>query len=250
MKMPVWQVGACCILALAWAGPVRAGSKVYSPTVNKGEIEIENRGIVTDDKDPSKSGDLSMKTGVGYGVTDWWFAEAYAITSRTPGGDHFGLDGVEFESLFQLTPTGKYWADFGALAEYTIATKNGGHDELELTAIVEKEIGRTIHTANLTFVKELGSRAEDVELEYAWASRWRLSPFFQPGFEAFGKAGELKDLAPIDEQEHQIGPALTGRIPISFGPGKLYYEAAYLFGLTKASPDGAFRWLLEYELRF
>jgi len=25
------------------------------------------------------------------------------------------------------------------------------------------------------------------------------------------------------------------------------YEAGYLFGLTDASPDGSFKWLIEYE---
>jgi hypothetical protein len=237
-------------LALVFAAEAEAGSKVYSPHVEKGELEIENRGLVTNDRDPAKDGELKMKTGLGYGINDWWFAEAYAITSRAPGGSPFGLDGVEFESLFQLTPQGRYWADFGALVEYSVATKDHAPDELEFTAIAEKDIGRTTHTANVTFVKELGSHAEDVALEYAWASRWRLSPYFQPGFEAFGEIGEVKDVEPLAGQEHQLGPAIIGTIPIGFAPGKLHYEAAYLFGLTAGSPGGAFRWLLEYELHF
>lgn len=241
---------AAALAPMLGAATAEAGSKVYSPYVEKGELEIENRGVVSDDRDPAKDGALSMKTGIGYGITDWWFAEAYAITSRTPGGSPFGLKGIEFESLFQLTPQGEYWADFGALVEYSIGTKDHAADEIELTAIAEKDIGRTTHTANVTFVKELGPHAEDVALEYAWASRWRLSRYFQPGIEAYGEIGEVKNAAPLAEQEHQLGPAVIGTIPIGFAPGRLHYEAAYLFGLTSGSPDGAFRWLLEYELRF
>ena len=102
----------------------------------------------------------------------------------------------------------------------------------------------------MIFSKEIGDGAEDVMLEYAWASRWRLSPYFQPGFEAFGEFGEIGDFPALRDQEHKIGPAAIGTVPLGNGAGKLHYEAAYLFGLTDETPDGAFRWLLEYELRF
>lgn len=232
----------CFALSTPCQGAWAAG-KVYSPHVEKGELEIENRGTRTDD------GDFKMKTGVGYGVTDFWFSEVYAETSRA-SGDSLDLSAVEFENIFQLSPTGKYLADFGFIAEYAVATKDDELDEFEFGPLVEKQLGPTVHTANLIFVKEIGSGAAGLELEYAWASRWRLAPYFEPGVEAFGALGELEDTGPLKEQEHQIGPAIIGTIPLNFGPGKLHYETGYYFGLTDATPDGEFRWLLEYEVRF
>jgi hypothetical protein len=38
---------------------------------------------------------------------------------------------------------------------------------------------------------------------------------------------------------------------LSFSPyGKLKYEVGYMFGMTQASPRGAVRWKLEYEIAF
>ena len=241
--------GLCAImLTLSTQASIAAPSKVYSPRVEKGELEFEHRGIVDHDDDPAKDGALAIKNGLGYGVTNWWFVEAYAEHEREPG-DSLKLQAVELESLFQLTQPGQYWVDLGFLVEYAMSMK-GGHDEIEFGPLIEKQIGPTVHTANLIISKETGRGAEDYKLEYAWASRWRLKPYFQPGFEAFGEAGEFKDLPAVREQEHKIGPAIMGTIPLGVGPGKLHYEAAYLFGLTEGTPDGAFRWLLEYEIRF
>ncbi len=236
------------VLLTAADASVAAPSRVYSPRVEKGELEFEHRGIVTDDEDPSKDGELKMKNGLGYGVTDWWFVEAYAEHEREPGGS-LKFEAIEVESLFQLTQPGQYWADFGFVVEYAMPMK-GGHDEIEFGPLIEKQIGPTVHTANLIISKETGRGVDSYKLEYAWASRWRLSPHFEPGVEAYGEPGEFRNFSPQRDAEHKIGPAIRGNIPLGVGPGKLHYEAAYLLGLTKGTPEGTFRWHLEYEVRF
>ena len=32
--------------------------------------------------------------------------------------------------------------------------------------------------------------------------------------------------------------------------GKIEYQAGYLIGLTRATSDGTFKWLVEYEIAF
>ena len=50
-------------------------------------------------------------------------------------------------------------------------------------------------------------------------------------------------------QQHFAGPVVVGAV--SLAPyGKIKYEMGYLFGYTKATPRGAVRWLLEYEIAF
>lgn len=228
----------------AYAAP----SKVYSPRVEQGEFELEHRGIVNDDEDAAKDGGLKLKTGMGYGLTNWWFAEAYVIHKREPGGS-LKFEAVELESIFQLTQPGEHFVDLGLIVEYVISV-NGGHDEVEFGPLIEKQTGPIVTTANFIIAKEIDDDSGSYKLEYALASRWRLKPYLMPGIEAYGEAGEIRNFAAQRDQEHKIGPAVVGTLPFKIGPGKLYYQTSVLFGATRATPDRAFRWLLEYELRF
>lgn len=225
-----------------------APSKIYSPRVEQGELEFEHRGIVNDDSDTAKDGGLKLKTGAGYGVTDWWFAKAYVKHEREPGGS-LRFAAVELESIFQLTQPGEHLVDLGLLVEYVISV-TGGNDEVEFGPLIEKQIGPVVNTLNLIIAKEIGDDTDSYKLEYALGSRWRLSPYFMPGVEAYGEAGEIRNFGAQRDEEHKIGPAAAGVIPLRVGPGKLHYQTSYLFGVTRATPDRAFRWLLEYEMRF
>ena len=53
----------------------------------------------------------------------------------------------------------------------------------------------------------------------------------------------------LAEQQHRVGPVLVGLFDTQ-GYGKFKYEFGYLFGLTRATENGAVRWKLEYEFRF
>lgn len=225
-----------------------APSKVYAPRVEQGELEFEHRGIVNNDSDAAKDGGLKLKTGAGYGVTDWWFAEAYVKHEREPGGD-LKFEAIELESIFQLTQPGEYFADFGLVVEYVIPV-DGGNDELEFGPLIEKQIGPVVTTANLIIATEIGDDSGNYNLEYALASRLRLNPYFMPGIEAYGEVGEIGNFGAQRGHEHKIGPAVAGYLPFKIGPGKLYYQTGILFGATPATPDMALRWLLEYEMRF
>jgi len=54
----------------------------------------------------------------------------------------------------------------------------------------------------------------------------------------------------FDEQTLQIGPVVSGKVPLKIMDAKLAYEVGYLSGATKSSPDGTFKWLLELERHF
>jgi len=55
-------------------------------------------------------------------------------------------------------------------------------------------------------------------------------------------------LNPLREQQHLLGPAVQGRFTLGSIPGNLQYNIAWLFGLTRESPGGALKLILEYEL--
>jgi len=246
------------IIALAAAfsavtAPARADIgelKVYSPLIETGVLEFEYRAARTFDSESAKNDAEAQKFSLGYGLTDWWFVEAYGAWAKDPGGTtHF--DGTEFESVFQLTEPGEYWANFGLLAEYErVQDRKTDSDEIAVGALIERDFGPMTTDVNLMFPRQIGPQISEhgIGFGYRLQARWRYLPQFQPGLEAYGDLGPIGALNPLREQQHLLGPAVQGRFTLGSIPGNLQYNIAWLFGLTRESPGGALKLILEYEL--
>ena len=170
---------------------------------------------------------------------------------HTPdAADHgFNLEAFAWENIFQLTEPGQYWADVAVYLEYEKGLLKADAHQFESKLLIEKTVGKWTFTANPIFVKPIGPEDQGgVNFEYAWATRYRLRPEFEPGFEAFGEVGRIDNVNGMPQQVHQIGPDVRGTFRV--GGGKLLYNAGYLFGTTDASPDGAVKFELEYEFYF
>jgi len=162
----------------------QADHKVYSPYVEKGELEIEARGHIDQD------GAQKNKYEVGYGFTDWWFSSVFAEYEQ-PAGSSLSHTATSWENIFQLTDQGKHWLDAGLYLEYESPT-DGSPTKLETKLLLEKAVGRYVNTANLVMAREVGSGASStIDLEYAWRTKYKLKPEFEPGIELYGSAGTL-----------------------------------------------------------
>ena len=223
-----------------------AGSKVYSPYVEKGELEFEWKGAYDKDSDNNISGKMKNQFAVGYAFTDYWYTELISEAEREGiSGANQEWTALEWENRFQLTQAGEYFVDVGAYAAYEISLEDNHADKTEIGLLLAKETGQFTHYANLFLEKEIGEdTSHATEASFAWSTRYRYKQWLEPGFEVHSEFGELKHQHGIDEQEHLIGPALYGKI------GHIKYDMAYLFGATDASPDGQFKWVLEYEMKF
>jgi hypothetical protein len=244
---------ASTLTIAAYATPVRADIgelKVYSPLIETGVLEFEYRGARSFDSDPAKNDAEAQKFSVGYGVTPWWFFEAYGAWAKDPGGTtHF--DGTEWESVFQLTEPGEFWANFGLLAEYErVQNRRTDSDEINIGPLIEHDFGPVTTDLNLMFTRQIGPNISErgIGFDYRLQARWRLMPQFQPGIEAYGDLGPIGALNPIREQQHLLGPVIQGRFTLGSLAGNLQYNVGYLFGLTRESPGGALKFILEYEL--
>ena len=63
------------------------------------------------------------------------------------------------ENIFQLTQPGEYWADFGFYFEYGQSLtrgRNAGPNAAVFGPLIAKDIGRTTHTLNVLFTRQLG----------------------------------------------------------------------------------------------
>jgi len=243
------------LAATAIASPARAEFKLRYPFVDYREIELEHNGDTTFDKSKSgKNNNQSYTNEIEAGVTPFWLFGLEAESGAAPGGN-LRYEATTIENLFQLTPQGKYWADLGFFAEYSHAASRRDADSFTFGPLIQKEIPDvmgidTVHTLNLLFSKEVGrNRTDATPFLYAWQSRLRLDPHFEPGIEVYGQVDDIEAPGKLADQQHRLGPVLVGLH--SLAPyGKIKYEVGYLFGLTRATENGTVRWRLEYEIPF
>jgi hypothetical protein len=221
-------------------------NKVFYPNVTQGEFEFENRYFDTLDKDPTRGNGRNFVTELGYGVTDWWFTEIENEFKKDPQ-DKWRYTALATENVFQLLPQGSSFVDLGFFVEYEIGMKRGDSDTLNFGPLIQKQFGRFLTTLNLFVSADIGgAEPHDPEFSYRVEAKYLLHPLFSPGFQAFGEPGAFSGFDQLSEQNHRAGPVIFGTWNLF--PGKINYEAGYLFGLTHNSPSGTMKYLLEFEI--
>lgn len=249
--------------ALVMLAPVAAHADfhIVSPyEIDLGELEIEHNGSAVFDRRQEQRGANSYTLEFGTGLTSWWHSEIELGFNRAPGDDQPTLlSDLVWENLVQLTEPGRYFVDAGFYFEYGQSVTHGSNaasNQITFGPVLAKEIGRTVHTVNLFFTKELGPDQEThgVDFSYRWQSRWNIWAPLSPAIEIYGDTGVLGQGSKLSQQQLLIGPVGVGALQFSqlgLGrAGKLKYEIGWLFGATQASPRGALRWRLEVEIPF
>jgi high-affinity iron transporter len=264
IALPTWMIGhrrhiaALAVISLglvAMSHPARAELKVLDPFVEWRELEFEHNGLITfGPKGSSSDRAQSYTNEVEYGVTPWWRIGLEGEMS-SGGGQHLIWNATTIENFFQLTDRGKYWLDVGLFAEYSQETGPTEPSSVTFGPLLYKEIPNvfgvdTAHKLNILFSRDVGPNSSKATgLQVSWQSVALLHPLFSPGFEYYALVDDIGHSGSFNQQQHFIGPVLTGEQ--SFSPyGKLKYEVGYLFGLSTATPRGAVRWKLEYEISF
>ena len=247
------MVAAAFVLAaevLGFPQDAHATKKVYSPYVEKGEVEFEARGGINFDDRHDEDKIQKQKYALGYGVTDRWFTEIYGEVEKERNDDGEDLDfvftEVEWENKFQLTERGQYPVDLGFLLEYAVSVEDKHADKLEWSFLLAKEIAKTEHYVNFKFEHEVGGgHTNETAVGFAWSSRYRFNEHFEPAFEYHADFGGVNEGKDFNEQEHLVGPAVYGKI------GKeIRYDVGYLFGTSNAAPDRMLKWIIEFEHHF
>ena len=236
------SVGAAAIASQSHA----ADFKVYYPNVTQGEFEFENRAFDTLDKDPDAGNGRNVTSELGYGVTDWWFTEIENEFKKDPR-DQWRYTAVATENVFQLVPQGSGFVDLGFFAEYELSMRRGDPDSFNFGPIIQKQFGHWLATANLLVQADIGGdQPEPPHFHYGLEVKYLLTPLFSPGVQAFGDPGPFSGFDRFSQQDHRLGPVIFGTWNLF--PGKINYQAGYLFGLTRETPNGTMKFLLEYEI--
>src|SRR5258706_5696043 len=231
--------------AICAAGPA---DDVHMPSVDYGEREIDFKYGTWKLKDEPVR-ETASSLGFGYGVTQWWFTEAY-LKYESNRGERNEYDAFEWENKFQLTELNQYFADVGLITEVEIPRerREEGYD-LKAGPLFQAATGPIRWNANLLFERVVRGRSEEpraTEMGYQLQARYSLAPSFEIGAQAFGEMGRWDHWQPASEQNHRAGPALFGKVKLG-GREAIRYNAAWLHGVSRAAPRDAFRLQAEYE---
>ncbi len=241
-RFPLLRSAAACLAVACAAAAPRAHADdfiVYSPHVIATQSEIEVRGYRYDDPRADFNGGSAAELSLAHTFNNWWKAELYVAKYKKAPGEGEHLLGYELENTFQLTPVGEYWADFGFLAAYEHNTRPGEHDAAEFGPLIAKTVGRTTHTLNLIWEKQLGAGAAGkYEFRYAYQGTYTVSSAFRPGIEAYGR--------PADHA-YQAGPVVAGEWRIPGTMAEFEYRVGVVFGINAAAPRRTWLAQLEYE---
>lgn len=230
------------LLSVAHAGPNDA---VNSPIVEEGEGEIGFQFGTSKARDGSRESALSV--GLAYGLNAWWSIElTMAANRQTPEGWRF--DAFEGENKFQLTETGKYPADVGVVLEIERPADRAEGWELHFGPLFQMEFTpRLVVNLNLLLGRHIAAdKPGSTDLDYQWQLRYRWKPELELGAQGFGSLGPWRDWLPSDQQVHQAGPAVFGKLPLA-GQQALSYNAAWLLGVNSNAARQTLRLQLEYE---
>ncbi len=231
------------------SNPAFAGTKIYSPNIEKGELELElqsNYAFDKKDKDGSKDTAQKYKYAIGYGFTDYYFGEIYLIAKNT-ADKSYEAEAIEWENIFQLTENGKNFADVGLYLSFKKALESKEeHDALEAKILLEKQTGRFINRLNLGIESQLrqvdGDKADKgAEVSVSFMTKYAWREYLEPGFEYYAEFGNYTQSNSYSNQSHQVGPNIYGQI------GRFKYDLGLLFGTSKAAIDKQLKLNLEYE---
>ena len=231
-----------CLPPLATAEP---SDYVSTPIVVKGEREIDFKAGSARWRDGTRENMSSL--GLGWGATDRWFTELYAVWHKAPGESQ-RFDAWEWENRFQLTETGQYPVDVGFLLEVERPANRSEGYEYRWGPLLQADIGTHLQAnLNLLFEKHIrGASVGDAELGYQWQLKYRWRPELEFGLQGFGDVGPWDSWEPSSRQPHGIGPALFGRIGVG-GRQVINWNAGLLLGVTNGAPRNTVRVQAEYE---
>lgn len=234
--------------ATAMSAPARAADlKINPPSIDEGEIDIEDNSEVLLDRGHSTDAGQTHFGELGYGIRDWWWTEIETHWDNSNNGLRSRT--LDFENAIRLQPQTNYWPESAVFLEYDHATDGPSPETATVGGIFQKNFGPSSTVLNLLFDHDIGRNAEPgLRLRYIGISTWSVIRAFAPGVEFFGLPGKLPSFDRASTQDHRLGPAFTGSVDINertaFG-----YGAGYLFGLSTGAPNATLIWRLELDIK-
>ncbi len=236
----------CFLAAIGWmwagAAIAEPSDYIYLPQVEVGEREVDFKfGSAQQAGGTNQAASL----GFGYGASETWFTEIYLKYTRV--ADVTRYDAVEWENKFQLTETGKYPLDLGAVIEFEVPRDRSEGYELKLGLLSQTDVGKLQLNGNLLLQRQYrNATGGQTQLGYQWQAKFPWRPELDFGLQGMGEVGQWNRWASHQDQNHRMGPTVFGKLALG-GRQSLRYNAAWLIGVSQAAPDHTLRLQTEFE---
>lgn len=212
-------------------------SSVGSPNVKKGETEIEFRvGFTEDDDNSSQDERLRLRQQIDHGFTDW-YAGRIVLFQDDRKGNSFEHNSIRLSNRFHLLKADDYGFDFGARFEYTHADGDKKPSDALIGFYERIRFNDYDLRLNQLFTHDVGEDANNgVNLELRFQLTKKIADNHRFGIESFNDFGNLTELSGFDDQDHDFGPVLKGKLFDRFD-----YETGYRYGLSDDAGDHNFK---------
>lgn len=237
---------AAAFLASGHACALAQTFDVKQLEVSKGELEFGPENMYATGLPGYRGSDVNRfatEKTLLYGLTDWWKISA-ALKIERPEELDLRLSQVAFASIFVLKPVAdekKRDFGFGWFSEVSLAVHDDATNAAVFGPIATLKADKLAFTANPFFEKTFDqNREQGIAFVYGWQVKYELRDGFGVGVEGFGVIDDIGNSPPVAEQEHRVGPVVYTELPIR-SDYKIGMDAGVMFGLTRATPDLAFK---------
>lgn len=223
-----------------------ASEKLNTPQVIKDRMQVEYLGF--GDEQAPEGDRWRSRTQVTYGVTDR-IDVALGFLTEDQQNTPTQAVGPTARLKYELTKQSDWWLASAVQARYTHAA-DGRANTLNTRLIVQRDVGDWLGTANFSVIRGIGEkRASSVHVTGAAQLLYQLSPEISPGIEFFHTFGPANDLDFTGERSQEIGPILSGTLPLH-EQQSLTYVVGYYRGLSADSPEQSAKFQVNYVRQF
>ena len=236
---------------LAAASGVRAEFKVRSPVVEKDELSLEQVGSAGYSRSDRRSNELSVVHELEYGMNDHLLIELEGEWAREAGpGSDRRFKATTLGGMIAPFAQGELWLDGAFWIEYGRVNATTDPDTVKFGPVLQKSLGPTTVTGNFYMEKQVGIHSSGYPVA-TYGAQWRYDWLKElaPAIEVFGQLGDVNGMNNPRNQQHRVGPVLTGTLGVGRA-GEFKYELGYLAGLTNLTADHTVKWKAEYEIAF
>jgi hypothetical protein len=242
MRKTITSTTAAVALAVSASAASAQTFDVKDTEVKAGELEFGTsntlqRGL------PDGANRSAHDKSLDYGVNSWWRLSGVA-KFEVPQGESLRFSAIGVENKFTFKPIDDkktHDVGLGWFVGMQGAFNNEAQNNVQFGPIVSFKLDKVSINANPFFEKSFGRNSvEGIAFTYGWNAKYELSKTLSVGVEGFGFVENIGGGTPLAEQDHRIGPALFMEIPIT-KDYSITPDAAILFGLTKGTPDMAFK---------
>ncbi|MDE2367566.1 MAG: hypothetical protein KGN16_01235 [Burkholderiales bacterium] len=228
------------------AHAVDSSEYLVSPIVTQGEREFDWESGAGS-PGPRTHSEVNSGVGIGLGVSEHWATEValeyHKISTRRTVPDE-----LEWENVYALADQGEWPVDVGLSLDLSRSVTGSGTNSLRFGPLFQKEFGNYLANFNLLFLRRYKQHAySGLEPRYQAQIEYRYSEPLEFGLQAFGRLGAGGHFhVGASRQVHRMGPVVLGNFNLARGHS-ISYNAAWLYGLTGASPRSTFRLQIEFE---